>query len=57
MADKKEMEALADKGIKEGDVVFTKYRGGTRGGVVSHIATSKDETPHPPKVNPLLPED
>lgn len=50
MADQKEENALREKGIGEGDVVFTKYRGGTREGVVSHIATSKEETPHPPKV-------
>jgi hypothetical protein len=50
MADQKEMKALEEKGIKEGDVVSTPYRGGTREGVVSNIATSKEETPHPPKV-------
>eukprot|EP00884_Botryococcus_braunii_P004512 jgi/Botrbrau1/14061/Bobra.182_3s0008.1 len=50
MANQGEFKILEKKGIKEGDVVSTKYRGGTREGAVSHIATSTDDTPHPPKV-------
>lgn len=46
----KEYRALEEKDIQEGDVVRTAYRGGERKGVVKHIATSEEETPHPPKV-------
>jgi hypothetical protein len=50
MSSSKEYRELEEKDIKEGDVVRTDYRGGERKGVVKHIATSEDETPHPPKV-------
>ncbi|BDA42845.1 hypothetical protein COCOBI_03-7380 [Coccomyxa sp. Obi] len=50
MGNPKEEKALEEKGIKVGDFVSTKYRGGTREGVVERIATTDDEHPHPPKV-------
>jgi Hypervirulence associated proteins TUDOR domain len=33
-----------------GDFVGTRFRGGTHEGKVERIITSKEETPHPPKV-------
>ncbi len=36
--------------IHEGDLVGTRYRGGTRDGEVKSIATTEKEHPHPPKV-------
>ncbi|EIE24523.1 hypothetical protein COCSUDRAFT_61953 [Coccomyxa subellipsoidea C-169] len=50
MGNPKEEKALEDKGIKPGDFVSTKYRGGTREGVVERIAKTPEEHPHPPKV-------
>lgn len=46
----KEYKELEAKGIEEGDVVRTAFRGGERKGVVKHIATTEEETKHPPKV-------
>jgi uncharacterized protein YwbE len=46
-----EQRALEEKDIQVGDTVRTKYRGGVREGVVKEIATTKEEHPHPPKVD------
>lgn len=49
----KDQETVQDKHGNEihvGDYVGTKYRGGSHEGTVDRILTSKDETPHPPKV-------
>ena len=50
MSSSKEERALEEKGITVGDTVRTRYRGGVREGVVKEVATSTEQTPHPPKV-------
>jgi hypothetical protein len=46
----KEFKALEEKNIKIGDTVTMVYRGNIRQGRVKKIATTTEETPHPPKV-------
>ena len=50
MASQAEFEALKDKNIHVGDWVSLRIRGGHQEGIVKKIATSTEETPHPPKV-------
>ena len=52
MAAHDEWAALKEKNIHVGDWVSIRIRGGHQEGYVTKIATSTDETPHPPKVPP-----
>ena len=45
-----EWAAIREKNIHVGDWVSIRIRGGHQEGYVKKIATSPDETPHPPKV-------
>ena len=52
MASQAEFEALKEKSIHIGDRVSLRIRGGHQEGIVEKIATSTEETPHPPKARP-----